>query len=174
MKSDKLYGAPGSHNYEAVYRTMFGLDGLKGKRVFEIGVMTGISLKWWFELGASYVVGVDIDKRGAYVPNSAHFLRGNAYTEEFVKKIGDLGTFDLIVDDGPHTKETQGYAAEHYSPLLNPNGLFIVEDIWSADDANYIYSKLPAHLQRTAFFASTEPTSSKAPYPSNMLVAQNR
>jgi hypothetical protein len=37
--------------------------------------------------------------------------------------------FDIIIDDGPHTFETQSYFLTNYLPLLKKDGVLILEDI---------------------------------------------
>lgn len=40
------------------------------------------------------------------------------------------GEFDLIVDDGCHIPEIQVSTAKILVPLLAPNGIYVIEDVW--------------------------------------------
>ena len=51
---------------------------------------------------------------------------GDAYTEEVVDS---LPSFDIIIDDGPHTIESQIKCLEFYLPKLNDGGVILIEDI---------------------------------------------
>ena len=100
--------------------------------LLEIGIETGGSLKLWKEyfLNSKSVVGVDIsdekiDQRYKNIDGIImHF--GDAYDEKFSKKFKQ---FDIIIDDGPHTLESQLKSIKFYLPKLKQNGLFIIEDI---------------------------------------------
>lgn len=56
---------------------------------------------------------------------------GDAYDQAFAASIGNA--FDIIIDDGPHWLETQQKAIKLYLPKLNPDGVFIIEDILSGE-----------------------------------------
>jgi hypothetical protein len=42
--------------------------------------------------------------------------------------------FDYIVDDGPHSVDSQCYAIEHYLCKVKPGGKLIIEDVQNAKD----------------------------------------
>ena len=73
---------------------------------------------------------------------------GNATNAEFIKKIIDeYGTFDIILDDGSHVNRDVILSFELLFPLLNDNGLYIVEDTICYKHASYIDPNHPNHLQ---------------------------
>jgi hypothetical protein len=45
------------------------------------------------------------------------------------------GHFDVIIDDGPHTLQSQIFAVNSYFPMLKPGGILIIEDI---QDSNHL------------------------------------
>ena len=56
--------------------------------------------------------------------------RLDAYKSSSMGLIKDkYGKFDIIIDDGPHTMESQIFFLDHYSELLNDNGVLICEDV---------------------------------------------
>lgn len=104
--------------------------------LLEIGIETGGSLKLWKEYfqNSNLIVGVDIsdDKIDPRYKNisGVEMYFGDAY-EEFFKNT--LGEFDIIIDDGPHTLESQLKFIELYLPKLKSNGLFVIEDVQNVD-----------------------------------------
>ena len=112
--------------------------------LLEIGIETGGSLKLWKEyfLNAKSIVGVDIsdekiDQRYRNI-DGVTMNFGDAYDQKFSDK---LGQFDIIIDDGPHTLESQLKCIEFYLPKLKQHGLFIVEDVQSVECFDVLISK---------------------------------
>jgi len=121
----------------------------------EIGFRHGASLALWskyFVKGS--IIGVDnfsdvavgqnlpVAEEWINRPNIQIFL-GDAYSEIFANKIA--GQFDIIIDDGPHTLETQQIALELYLVKLKPAGIFVVEDILAGGLAIFpLLKKVPA------------------------------
>ena len=54
---------------------------------------------------------------------------------------------DVILDDGGHTNSDVIQAFEHFFPLLNDNGLYIVEDTICFKVQSYIDNRFPNHLE---------------------------
>jgi len=100
--------------------------------VLEIGVYRGGGL----ELLSSYLgpqanlVGLDIDEDAVRaVRGRFPVLLGDQADPDVLRKINnDYGPFDVIIDDGGHTMEQQIVTVETLFPLLNDDGVFIVED----------------------------------------------
>ena len=126
------------HSYIPEYENLF-----KGKRldiikVLEIGIGHGGSIKLWHD----YFPNAEIHAINIESPNQPpywfhHFPRvtsyiQDAYTVDALKLFEGI-KFDIIIDDGPHTEESQIYAAKHYSKLLNKGGILVIEDVkyWS-------------------------------------------
>jgi len=102
-------------------------------KLLEIGIRSGISLlMWsgWFTKGEIY--GLDIDQ---YIPSNSniHFTKIDAYTD-FALDLYENDTFDFIIDDGPHTPETQKYVIQHWFKKLKSGGKLIIEDIGCKDE----------------------------------------
>ena len=108
-------------------------------RLLEIGFRHGASLALWsfyFENGE--ITGVDngtdealkpenpVNKEWVTLPNVKIF-NGNAYSESFLDALN--GDFDVIIDDGPHTVQSQEFAVKYYSKKLKRGGILIVEDL---------------------------------------------
>ena len=121
------------HNYlSGLYSRKFVKEH-KLHDILEIGFANGASLALWScAFPDSKIVGVDINPIKNPHPalrnaNNVEIILSDAYDQNFVEHLGK--TFDLIIDDGPHTVESQVKALRLYAPLLNPDGILIIEDI---------------------------------------------
>lgn len=120
----------GKHQYTPVYYDL--LKDKKVKRVLEIGVYNGASLRMWrdFFPGAE-IYGIDIDLRSLIKEDRITCFAGDqtkAYTLRNAALVAG-GEFDLIVDDGSHVPDDQILTAWELLPFLAPNGLYIIEDV---------------------------------------------
>lgn len=97
-------------------------------KLLEIGIYTGDSLKMWkkyFTKGEITGVDITLEQVNSF-DDSVNYLIDDAYTEEFCNKLPD---FDIIIDDGPHSFDTQYKFIELYYPKLNPGGIMVIEDL---------------------------------------------
>lgn len=108
--------------------------------ILEIGFRHGASLNLWatyFQNG--HVFGVDnLSDRAlqSHLPNAEWINKPNitifyadAYSKDFANSLNH--EFDFIIDDGPHSLESQLRALDLYLPLLKDHGLLVIEDIQS-------------------------------------------
>lgn len=108
----------------------------KKVNVLEIGINTGGSLLLWKDYFINGKIhGVDVNKRltrpeDTY-KNITMFFE-NGYTSSFVDKLPGL---DVVIDDGPHTLQSQIECIKLFYPKLKNNGLIVIEDI---PDIRYI------------------------------------
>jgi hypothetical protein len=118
------------HNYTPAYHELLGHRRDKVKRVLEIGVHKGASLRMWEEyfLNAE-IVGVDIDRACMFETNRIVCLYGDACASGVHAAIKEFGPFDLIIDDGSHLAADQIRTANALLPLLAPGGIYVCEDI---------------------------------------------
>ena len=109
-------------------------------KLLEIGVATGISIKFWTEWFINgKIYGVDICHDSM---NSDFYLKNklfnvyweDALTPKFISKF-EQNYFDYIIDDGSHTLSDQLKTIRSYLPKIKSNGKLIIEDIRSI---NYI------------------------------------
>jgi hypothetical protein len=100
-------------------------------KLLEIGVHRGGGLAVFHEyFEKAQIWGVDPFDFGA-IKNCEPFPRikvfyADGYTEQFSSF---LPSFDIIIDDGPHTKESHLQSLKLYLSKLNPGGVFVIEDI---------------------------------------------
>jgi predicted O-methyltransferase YrrM len=103
----------------------------KNIRLLEIGVHRGGGLAVFHEyFKDGDIYGVDPHIYGAK-ENCQKFPRirifhENGYNQEFADT---MPQFDIIIDDGPHTKESHLDSLKIYLSKLKPGGVFIIEDI---------------------------------------------
>ena len=139
---DKM--GPDRHNYAHVYAAL--LEGLNPQMVVELGVFRGTSLALWCELfPEAMVVGLDLDfdrfreneqklrDRGAFAVNFPLLHEWDAYGDE-VEFLADLPGIDLFVDDGPHRADAIRNTVRLVGPLMNPGGVYVVEDFPGGGD----------------------------------------
>lgn len=156
-KSDKGI----EHDYIAgYYDAEFSQYKYQKINIMEIGVQKGYSMNLWksyFEI-PGLIVGVDINitdeaksLMDEYVFTNYKNSWGNiklietdAYSKEFADEFFD-GTFDYIIDDGPHTLESQlKFIDLYYRKTKRFGGKLIIEDIQSKEDLEAIENKLKA------------------------------
>jgi len=126
-------GGPG-HTYAGIYDLLLGQYRHEVIDFLEIGVNRGGSLVMWkqfFSNPSTKISGIDIaqnfepfkptDGIDAFV-----FDAGDEIT--FQNTFGN-STFDIILDDGAHEKESQVTLYNKYHKRINKGGVYIIEDI---------------------------------------------
>lgn len=133
------------HRYiQEFYESEFDKYRDKPIRLLEIGVLNGESLKLWrdyFKKGE--IIGIDIFHRVNIESVKSNlkeydvrlevvdsFNKGEAAKsrDNFIAKNKTLG-FDIIIDDGLHSEYAQFHTFSNFSSLINPGGIFVIEDI---------------------------------------------
>jgi hypothetical protein len=116
----------------------------KNISLLEIGIKSGGSLYLWgkyFKNGQ--ILGIDIAdqsrKKWKCLSNISHIIH-DAYDEKFNK---DLKNFDIIIDDGPHTLESQILCIKQYLPKLNKDGILVIEDICDINHFKILKNNTP-------------------------------
>lgn len=121
------------HSYiDSFYENCF--EKYKNEKIslLEIGIQGGASLKMWNEyfLNNERIVGIDISEDNVHVDYKnipkVTYIYGDAYSDEI---LNDDLKFDIIIDDGPHTLNSQICFIEKYLPKLKCGGILIIEDV---------------------------------------------
>jgi predicted O-methyltransferase YrrM len=106
--------------------------------LLEIGIYFGHSIMLWhayFPKASIYCADINECASINHLDRVTQYTE-NAYTPEFLDKLNGK-SFDIIIDDGPHTLESMEYFLTHYPQLLNAGGVLILEDIinpmWTTD-----------------------------------------
>jgi hypothetical protein len=126
--SDAVY-AGGSdkgtlHSYIPFYESLLAPHRMSARRVLEIGVHQGHSLRmWWDYFPYAEIIGIDLYRcfvKGCTV------VEGDATDPETTRFIDDI---DIVIDDGSHIHQQQVAAFNLLWPKVKPGGLYIIEDI---------------------------------------------
>jgi cephalosporin hydroxylase len=129
-------------------------------KYLEIGVFNGGSVKAIREAfkESTCILGLDIDnkcKTYEDVENNIFIEIGDATDRSFIQQITEkYGSFDIILDDGSHRNKDVIESFELLFPLLNDNGVYIVEDTICYKSEGYIDKNYENHLQY--FFKYTQ------------------
>jgi predicted O-methyltransferase YrrM len=146
----KNYYKVNAHSYYTLYSDYLHERRKKVKKVLEIGVFTGYSMLMWREyFPNAEIVGIDIDLGQKWMGKDARdlckgkdritLIEDDGTNKNIAKQIGEkYGMFDVIIDDGSHHPTHQILSLIHYLPFLNPDGIFIIEDIITETQRDYL------------------------------------
>lgn len=134
------------HSYCSLfYQKIF--ENIKNKKmnILEIGIKNGSSLVLWNEFFKNSIIyGIDnsnlINNRLDIYPRIKPIIQ-DAYNQ---KILNHLPLFDIIIDDGPHTLESQKKCIDIYFNKLKKGGVIIIEDV----DGDENFEKLVSHAQK--------------------------
>jgi len=140
-----------SHSYTDFYYNL--LKSYKESRIniLEIGNQYGASTLLWNKfLPKANIIGIDIyqqthDKALENMDKNKVFLyQKDAYTQDSVNFCLDKFTdgYDIIIDDGPHSLDSQLYTIKNYVNLLKPNGYLIIEDVNNTYHLDVLYNNI--------------------------------
>jgi hypothetical protein len=133
------------HSYINTYERIFSSKKNDKNNILEIGIgepkqnkENGGSIKLWHDYFLnSTIYGLDIH----HISNVNDCIKNNdriklitsvdAYNKTFIENtfIKNDIKFDILIDDGPHTLDSMVFFVKNYLPLLNDNGVFVIEDI---------------------------------------------
>ena len=120
-------------HYLDIYEREFSSWRGKSPRLLEIGVSEGGSLELWrayFGVDAT-VFGVDIDPACADRVDPPNQVRiGSQDDAAFLRAVvEEMGTPDIVLDDGSHIGRHQLASFKVLFPLLAEGGLYVIEDL---------------------------------------------
>lgn len=130
------------HNYiTEYYETEFYSKRDVPLKILEVGMYRGGSIRLWLEwFNSATLVGIDNNPSyflGEITDPRATILFQDGYAKPTVDMFDD-NTFDYIIDDGPHTLDSQINVVRLWIDKLKSGGKFIIEDIRSASAAETI------------------------------------
>jgi SAM-dependent methyltransferase len=136
------------HGYiECYYSDKFSPLREKPIIMLELGVYRGKSIQlWngWFK--NAFIYGIDVSeesiKKIENIPSVKGFL-GDGYTMDMVNKFDD-DFFDFIIEDGPHTLDSQIFAVKNWTRKLKKNGTLIIEDIQDISHVGILIGNIPS------------------------------
>lgn len=135
------------HHYEGVYqgemeRLAKVLSDGGSVSIMEIGVLRGGSVRLWGDLlPGAHIDALDIvDRTEGNLPPGAVLHIGDAYAG---KPQWLCDTYDLIIDDGPHTVESQIACIRLYADALKSDGRLLVEDVQGDGALSTLVANVP-------------------------------
>lgn len=99
----------------------------------EVGIAHGESLQWaesYFAQG-SKIIGVDLYEPDSAPANAITYIINQLDSEKLTAMAKKEGPFDIIIDDGAHTRPTAENTFNSLYPFLSKGGYYIIED-WGA------------------------------------------
>ena len=144
------------HYYvQDLYEPLFEQFQNKKVNVLEIGVWNGESMKLWHDyfVNAKNIVGIDIFVRSSFKEVSGWLKDYDVKLHKFnshkdLDKLKEFSEtyqdgFDIIIDDGSHWYENQINTYKKFKNLMNPGGVYIIEDIsFEREESVYTSYKL--------------------------------
>jgi hypothetical protein len=143
-----------NHSYVEIYEQLLEPILEKEGSLLEIGIQYGGSILLWNELLKNCrIFGFDIEDKLSdsikeYVkdyPKKITLEFMDAYCKETIDHIKFIYPrgFDVIIDDGPHTEESQLQCIELYLELLKDDGVLIIEDIQNFESIKVFIENIP-------------------------------
>ena len=149
-----------THSYYEVYDRLFSPIRNTAKNILEVGIGDfhqkngGSLILWKLYFENAKIHGVDIisdDRVYDVIHNDKKIItytKTNAYSFDFIQKLkNDNLKFEVIIDDGPHTFESQCKFIDLYLDLLTEKGMLIIEDIPDMERVNIFIRLTPEHLR---------------------------
>ncbi|KAL3779627.1 hypothetical protein HJC23_007692 [Cyclotella cryptica] len=144
------------HGYTKLYHMIFSSVRLSVKNITEVGIAAGQSLQAWYRYFPSAEIhAFDVKWYGenAVKENLSFLPRVHPHIFDIleVKDIASLGflpeSMDIVIEDGPHTLNSQQLFLVKLFPLVKPGGYYIIEDIGHAQGGVQAFHNDPSTLQ---------------------------
>jgi hypothetical protein len=120
------------HQFTRAYELYFHPIRHDVRKVFEIGVLRGASMKMWRDYFPNATIyGADIEPKTEYDSDRIKTLVADQSRREELQRLIDLhGTgYDVVLDDGGHTMEQQQVSFGYLFPHVKPGGYYVIEDV---------------------------------------------
>lgn len=131
-----------SHTYGEFYDELFQGSENEPLNVLEIGIYFGGSVRLFHDyLKKSNVYCIDIFDRWTYEHIEEYDrLKRYFFNAYDLSKWDELPVkkFNVIVEDGPHTYDTQLYSLNNFTPFLSWGGILAIEDVQTLHIDNLI------------------------------------
>lgn len=120
-------------HYAGIYNREFAPWRERNPVFLEIGIFKGGSIEMWRDYFGpdATIAGIDINPECAdfvHAPNRA-FIGSQADPAFLRDVVGQIGTPDIILDDGSHVATHQMVSFQTMFPLLKVGGLYVIEDL---------------------------------------------
>jgi len=152
FKSDK---SRDDHGYSKFYQMLFSHIRHSVVNVTEVGIAAGQSIQAWhryfpnadihgFDIKwYASIVKTNMEKLPRFYPHIVNILDDK-------QSLTDLGfeyeSMDIIIEDGPHSVESQELFLLKLFPFLKPNGYYIIEDVGAIQGGLETFHNDPSKL----------------------------
>jgi hypothetical protein len=139
----------GAHHYPKHYQRQLQSLRTKKLNILEIGIggyedprKGGESLRMWKAyFPKSRIFGIDIYDKSYHDGYRIKTFKGSQADEDFLRTVAEqIGTIDIIIDDGSHYNDHVITTFRILFPLMSSDGIYIVEDLqtsyWDRVDGN--------------------------------------
>ena len=146
-----------THSYIQTYQELFNKRKEFAKNVLEIGICYGGSIKLWHDYFTdANIYGLDI----MHIDQVWHEIRDtdriilytstDAYNYDFFKTsfLDKNISFDILIDDGPHTLESMIKFINLYTQVMSDDGILIIEDVQDWGWIDILKQITPEHLKQ--------------------------
>jgi len=131
------------HSYLPQYEALFERKRFSATHVLEIGIgpiphMNGGSIRMWSlyftnaQIHTCDIIPIqDVHRCLLNHPRIHLHTSNNAYNLDFVRSTFTSKniTFDIVIDDGPHTLQSMIDFIHLYLPLMKRDGILVIEDV---------------------------------------------
>lgn len=160
----ELYGTdkrpePLGHGYTHYYHALLDRRRESIRKVVEIGIDMGASLRMWRDYFPSATVyGLDCDRNKLITEERIEsYLCDQSIADSLQDISFRIGSnIDFMVDDGSHETGHQIMSAMAYVPLLAKGGIYVIEDVLHP---NLVVSNLPFPCHTELFHVDRDPWS---------------
>lgn len=142
------------HSYLDLYQQLLFNKKESAKNVLEIGIYKGGSIKLWSDFFTNATIyGLDmfdnIHSDIKYRDNIILNTSIDAYNIDSFNTIflNKNIKFDFMLDDGPHTLESQKKFIQLYSQIMTDDGILIIEDVQDISWIDHLKDSTPEHLK---------------------------
>lgn len=128
------------HNYLEIYEKYFSKYRNNLENFLEIGLWQGDSIRMWRDyFTTGNLVGADIlDLSHVVLPNTQIHICDQSDRNQLNDLVSKtFNEFDIIIDDGGHWQHQQQITLGFMFPYLKSGGVFVIEDLHTANHPAY-------------------------------------
>lgn len=164
------------HNYLEIYEKYFSKYRDTLSNFLEIGLWEGDSIRMWRDYFSSgNLVGADIlDLSHVVLPNTQIHICDQSDRNQLTNLVNKtFNEFDIIIDDGGHWQHQQQITLGCLFPYLKSGGVFVIEDLHTANHPAYTRPGDVATLEILHTWKSTGNLTSNCMTPDEISYIQN-
>jgi hypothetical protein len=128
------------HNYLEIYEKYFSKFRNNLENFLEIGLWEGDSIRMWRDyFNTGHLVGADIlDLSHVVLPNTQIHICDQSDRNQLSDLVNKtFNEFNIIIDDGGHWQHQQQITLGFMFPFLKSGGVFVIEDLHTANHPAY-------------------------------------